>query len=434
MTYPPPQFRGSSDRARDSAEETARPGDDGIVVTVHLPANKLSSAGPEEPAPTVFDGRTEFAGRFIVGRGLESGAFHAPLKVPAHASVSYVDRMPSSDLRKEYPELADAAFVQVDNIDDGELLETVADESQDFIIANHFLEHCENPIGTIGVHLAKLRPGGVLFYTVPDKRYTFDHRRPVTPLDHLVGDFENGPEASRQGHYEEWAGFVDGDDQIATALDEAEVLARAKRLEEADYSIHMHVWTQAEFLELLIEARRRLGRDFEIEAVARSSLEFIVVLRKPGPVLQAPAAGLRLAWDLSIERECAVVHNDLVLTGWAMSPAGISGVIVQIDDRLFHASYGLDTAWLAESTPEIEGLRPAPATDWRSTQPPGHLARANSQSRPTTRRVAEATSPAGWTSSRFESRSTRERKMSRRSRSTPNWRRLGRSWPSRQPR
>ena len=39
---------------------------------------------------------------------------------------------------------------QVDVVDDGETLATVAGgDRQDFIVANHFLEHTENPIGTI---------------------------------------------------------------------------------------------------------------------------------------------------------------------------------------------------------------------------------------------------------------------------------------------
>jgi SAM-dependent methyltransferase len=247
---------------------------------MHSPSSALSSARPDEPPPTVFDGRVEFASRFIGGEGLEIGALHAPLGVPAHARVTYVDRMTESGLREEYPELADADFATVDRIDDGELLTTFPDESQDFVIANHFLEHCENPIGTIAVHLRKLRPGGVLFYAVPDKRYTFDFQRPVTPLSHFVDDYENGPKASRQSHYEEWASFIGDDGQPVTGLSEAEVEARARRIQESGYSIHIHVWTQAEFLELLVETRRRLGDGFDMEAAARSSLEFIVVLRK----------------------------------------------------------------------------------------------------------------------------------------------------------
>jgi len=63
----------------------------------------------------------------------------------------------------------------------------------------------------------------------------------------------------------------------------------------------------------------------------------------------------RLACDLPIERERTFVHNELLLSGWAASPVGISGVIVQVDERLMHASYGLDTPWLAESLPEVAG-------------------------------------------------------------------------------
>jgi SAM-dependent methyltransferase len=63
----------------------------------------------------------------------------------------------------------------------------------------------------------------------------------------------------------------------------------------------------------------------------------------------------QLACDLPIERNDAFVHNELVLSGWALSPAGVAGVFVQIDDRLLHASYGLETPWLAESLPGIAG-------------------------------------------------------------------------------
>ena len=57
------------------------------------------------------------------------------------------------DLRREYPELTDWNLTPVDVVDDGEKLLTIAEESQDFIVANHFLEHCENPIRTIETHL-----------------------------------------------------------------------------------------------------------------------------------------------------------------------------------------------------------------------------------------------------------------------------------------
>jgi SAM-dependent methyltransferase len=246
----------------------------------------------QPPLPIYMDARGTFAAAFLFGKGLEIGALHQPLAVPPHVDVSYVDRMTAEELRSEYPELADWNLTRVDVIDDGEKLETIARESQDFIIANHFLEHTENPIGTIETHLEKLKPGGVLFYAVPDKRFTFDFRRPLTPIEHMVADYQEGPGRSRREHFDEWTRLVI-DEESAGSADQAASrewsARRARELEAAAYSIHMHVWTQAEFLTLILDCRRRFGDTFDIETAARQGIEFIVVLRKMGPLPAVPA-------------------------------------------------------------------------------------------------------------------------------------------------
>lgn len=241
-----------------------------------------------DPLPVYLDARTAFANSYLLGDGLEIGPLHQPLAVPAHAHVRYVDRMTSAQLRSEYPELADWDLTEVDVVDDGEKLATIAPESQDFIVANHFLEHTENPIGTIETHLGKLKPGGVLFYAVPDKRFTFDFRRETTPIEHMVADAEEGPERSRPEHYEEWCRHVISHESGEEVASEDWVAQRARQLDEMGYSIHMHVWTQAEFLELILEIRRRTGDGFDIEAAARVGIELVVVLRKPGPLPVPP--------------------------------------------------------------------------------------------------------------------------------------------------
>jgi predicted SAM-dependent methyltransferase len=258
------------------------------------------SAGQQAPAqttqlgplPVYLDVRATFADRFLFGEGLEIGPLHQPLAIPPHARARYVDRMATADLRREYPELAEWDLTEVDVIDDGEKLSSIPEESQDFIIANHFLEHTENPVGTIETHLGKLKPGGVLFYAVPDKRFTFDFRRPPTSVEHMVADYEQGPEHSRAEHYREWSKLVDEDlDAVDTGERPSDewVERRARELEDAKYSIHMHVWTQAEFLRLMLAVRERLDDAFDIEAAARVGIEFVVVLRKQGP-LPAPAS------------------------------------------------------------------------------------------------------------------------------------------------
>jgi hypothetical protein len=144
----------------------------------------------------------------------------------------------------------------------------------DFVIANHMLEHCENPIGTIRRHLRKVSIGGWLFYAMPDRRVTFDHRRPLTPFEHLVADDADGGAGSRDAHYLEWAKLVNGIADDAAALENARA-ASAQR-----YSIHFHVWDANSWLEFLVRARAYLGCAFDVHHFEFTGTEIVSVLRR----------------------------------------------------------------------------------------------------------------------------------------------------------
>jgi SAM-dependent methyltransferase len=217
--------------------------------------------------------RRNLAARYLRGEGIEIGALHIPLPVPITARVRYVDRMSEAELRQQYPGLSDRRFVRVDIVDDGESLKTILDASQDFVIANHFLEHCRNPIGALRNMLRVLKEEGILYLCIPDKRYTFDIDRPVTPIEHLLRDDEEGPEWSKRQHFEEWARLVD-------KVPESEVAAKTAQLIETDYSIHYHVWTQAEILELLSTLQDRLRFTFDVELFLKRDYEVVLILRK----------------------------------------------------------------------------------------------------------------------------------------------------------
>ena len=219
--------------------------------------------------------RKAIARAYLRGAGLEIGALHNPLKVPPQARVRYVDKLGDADLRREYPELRDKPLVHVDIVDDGETLATVADGGQDFVIANHFVEHCENPIGAVGHMLRVLKVGGFLYLAIPDKRYTFDRERPVTTIEHLMRDFHEGPGWSRRGHYEEWARLVDKIADPAGRERQVETLL-ARRA-----AIHFHVWTQAELVDL-VAALRRLW-PFDVELMFKRDNEVLFILRKTVP-------------------------------------------------------------------------------------------------------------------------------------------------------
>jgi SAM-dependent methyltransferase len=223
----------------------------------------------------VVSARMRIAKRYLSGDGIEIGALHNPLPMPRSARIRYVDRLPISELRAHYPELEQEPLVQIDILDDGERLATIGDSSLDFVVANHFLEHTQDPVGTLLNALRVLRPGGVLYLAVPDKRHTFDIDRPVTQIEHVLRDFVEGPEVSRREHFEDWARLVE-------RVPEEDVPRRALRLMDQDYSIHFHVWTQHEALELLVALRDRFDLDVDIELMERIEYEVVFVLRK-GP-------------------------------------------------------------------------------------------------------------------------------------------------------
>jgi len=212
------------------------------------------------------------ANTFIKGHGIEIGALHMPLKVPRTAIVKYVDRLSVEALRRHYPELNDKDLVNVDIIADGERLESVSDSTQDFVIGNHFLEHCQDPIGAALNMFRVLKPGGVLYLAIPDKRNSFDVDRPVTSLQHLMRDHEDGPSWSRREHFEEWTRLVN------KVQDEQRAEQEIEQNMAIDYSIHYHVWTQAEMLEFVVALRKMTS--FEVELCLRNGPEVIFILRK----------------------------------------------------------------------------------------------------------------------------------------------------------
>lgn len=73
----------------------------------------------------------------------------------------------------------------VDMLDNGEELTRIPAASQNFVIANHFIEHCQNLIKTIHSMLRVLKPAGIFYLGIPDKRYTFDVHCLLTAIDHL---------------------------------------------------------------------------------------------------------------------------------------------------------------------------------------------------------------------------------------------------------
>lgn len=216
--------------------------------------------------------RRRLAAEFIRGEGVEIGALHQPQEVPEGAKVRYLDRLSTDELRSEYPELDALELVEVDIVEDGEDPRSIGDESIDFLIASHVIEHCEDPVGTIKNWLRVIRPGGVIFLVVPNRKRTFDRLRSPTRVDHLLTDHREGPEGSRKQHYLDWVEALEGPD--------VDTDARAEELMAQGYRPHFHVWSPDEFRDSLLQIAEAERLPLEIAATRQNFREFMVVIRK----------------------------------------------------------------------------------------------------------------------------------------------------------
>lgn len=130
------------------------------------------------------------AASYISGNGIEIGAFGNPISV--NANVTYIDRGDENFVKNHAKFRKDEYFKQPDIIDNGETLEKIPDNSQDFIITSHVLEHFKNVLLALHNWNRILKKDGIIYMVVPDKRYVdCDKDKENTTYDHLIDDYSN---------------------------------------------------------------------------------------------------------------------------------------------------------------------------------------------------------------------------------------------------
>jgi SAM-dependent methyltransferase len=86
---------------------------------------------------------------------------------------------------------------------EGSDLRMIADNSYDFVLSCHNLEHFANPVKALKEWQRIVRPGGGLILVLPDYAMTFDHRRKPTPVAHMLEDFDRDTQEDDQTHLSE---------------------------------------------------------------------------------------------------------------------------------------------------------------------------------------------------------------------------------------
>lgn len=73
---------------------------------------------------------------------------------------------------------------------DGSDLSIIGDQTYEFVLSSHNLEHFANPVKALKEWQRVTVKGGALVLVLPNYRHTFDHRRKPTAVSHMLHDFE----------------------------------------------------------------------------------------------------------------------------------------------------------------------------------------------------------------------------------------------------
>ena len=127
------------------------------------------------------------AHRYLDGmQGLEiGGSTHNPFGL----NTKNVDYTAETNQYKKLEEKFVGQALPVDIVAPGDAI-PLPDNSQDFVVSAHVIEHFPDPIKALREWYRLIRPGGYIFMIVPHKERTFDKDEPRTTLRELIDRHE----------------------------------------------------------------------------------------------------------------------------------------------------------------------------------------------------------------------------------------------------
>jgi SAM-dependent methyltransferase len=143
------------------------------------------------------------AHRYLDGmQGLEiGGSAHNPFGLNTK-NVDYTSEM---NQYKKLEEKFVGQALRVDIVAPGDAI-PLPDESQDFVLSAHVIEHFPDPIKALKEWYRLIRKGGYIFMIVPHKERTFDKGRERTTLQELIDGHEGRivRKSNPDDHYSVW--------------------------------------------------------------------------------------------------------------------------------------------------------------------------------------------------------------------------------------
>jgi SAM-dependent methyltransferase len=135
----------------------------------------------------------------------------------------------------------------IDSID----LDPLVSGSYDVVFCSHVIEHLANPLRALAAWRRVTRAGGQMLIVAPHMQGTFDHRRALTTLTHIVDDFERGVQEDDMTHLEETLRLHDRTRDVSTSDATWEQMRRDN---PATRTLHHHTFTTPSLLALLDHA------------------------------------------------------------------------------------------------------------------------------------------------------------------------------------
>jgi predicted SAM-dependent methyltransferase len=125
------------------------------------------------------------------GCGIEIGPSHRPITPKKEGyNVHNIDHLSREGLIEKYKneDVNTKNIEEVDFIWEGQTYSELTGKHNyyDWVIASHVIEHVPDLIGFLNECDAILKDNGVISLVVPDKRYCFDHYRPITGISKLI--------------------------------------------------------------------------------------------------------------------------------------------------------------------------------------------------------------------------------------------------------
>src|SRR5581483_2365991 len=130
------------------------------------------------------------------GPGLEIGALSSP--APLRAKVIYADICDKKRAAEILLGLEGGPYYDLEQLIEPSLILQpphffipLANGELDFVYSSHVLEHAPNTIAAIFDQLRCVKTGGIVYFVIPNRRGTYDHRRPSTPVSAIIRRFED---------------------------------------------------------------------------------------------------------------------------------------------------------------------------------------------------------------------------------------------------